>query len=124
MEIELYETQSGECPIKEYLDSLEKKIRAKTYRNIDLLEKNGQYLEMPYSRYICDGIRELRTIQGNNIIRIFYFFVIGNKAVLTNGFTKKTDKTPTKYIELAKRYREDYKRRNLLWNIAIIKNKL
>lgn len=37
-----------------------------------------------------------------------YFFVIGNKAVLTHGFTKKTQKTPIKEIDRAKRYRDDY----------------
>ena len=29
-----------------------------------------------------------------------------------NVFTKKTNKTPTKEIELAKKYREDYLRRD------------
>ena len=37
---------------------------------------------------------------------------MGDKAVLTNGFTKKTNKTPTKEIELARKYRDDYLRRN------------
>ena len=50
--------------------------------------------------------------QSTNITRILYFFVVGDKAILTNGFTKKTNKTPTKEIELAKKYREDYWRRD------------
>lgn len=33
------------------------------------------------------------------------------KAVLTNGFIKKTQKTPRKEIEIAKKYREDFLRR-------------
>lgn len=37
--------------------------------------------------------------------------MIGNKAILTNGFTKKTQKTPKSEIELAKKYRADYERR-------------
>lgn len=40
-----------------------------------------------------------------------YFFFIGNKAVLTNGFTKKTQRTPKSEIELAKKYKADYERR-------------
>ena len=69
-------------------------------------------LRKPYSEYLEDGIFELRTKQSSNITRILYFFVIGNKAVLTNGFTKKSQKTPKKEIELAKKYRKDYERRH------------
>ena len=54
---------------------------------------------------------ELRTKQGSDITRIMYFFFIGNKAVLTNGFTKKTQRTPKSEIELAKKYKADYERR-------------
>lgn len=35
-------------------------------------------------------------------------FVVGNKAVLTNGFIKKTQKTPRAEIEIAKKYKNDY----------------
>ena len=41
-------------------------------------------------------------------IKSAVFFVVGKKIVLTNGFTKKTQKTPKSEIELAKRYRADY----------------
>ena len=34
------------------------------------------------------------------------------KAVLTNGFIKKTQKTPRKEIEKKKKYREDFLRRS------------
>lgn len=57
---------------------------------------------MPYSENIGDGIFELRSIVGNNITRVLYFFMEGNTAILTNGFTKKTQKTPVGEIEKAK----------------------
>ena len=40
------------------------------------------------------------------------FFFVGKKAVLANGFIKKTMKAPNSEIELAKRYRKDYFMRN------------
>ena len=40
--------------------------------------------------------------------RILYFFVVGRRIVLTNGFIKKSQKTPRNEIEKAKRYRADY----------------
>ena len=52
---------------------------------------------------------------GKNIVQHFtqesgldYFFVIGQKIILTNGFIKKTQKTPKAEIALAKKYRNDY----------------
>ena len=66
----------------------------------------------PYSKMIGDGLLELRVKQGNDIVRLLYFFIIGKKIIITNGFTKKTNKTPVSEIELAKRYKQDYEWRN------------
>ena len=89
-EIIFYDTVDGKCPLQDYLDSLEPKLLAKTLRTIDLLENNGINLRGPYSEPIDDGLFELRTKQGSDITRVLYFFFAGNKAILTNGFTKKT----------------------------------
>ena len=111
-EIIFYDTVDGKCPLQDYLDSLEPKLLAKTLRTIDLLENNGINLRGPYSEPIGDGLFELRTKQGSDITRVLYFFFSGNKAILTNGFTKKTKKTPRSEIELARKYKADYERRN------------
>jgi len=37
---------------------------------------------------------------------------VDNKIILTNGFVKKTQKTPTSEIALAKKYKADYEVRN------------
>ncbi len=87
-------------------------MHAKALRTIDLLEANGPLLRDPHSGPMGDGIFELRTKQGSNITRVFYFFFVGQKAVLTNGFVKKTRKAPKAEIELAKKYKADYERRN------------
>ena len=88
-EIILYDTEDGRCPVQELLDSLEPKLLAKTLRTIDLLEMNGPLLREPYSKPLENGIFELRTKQGSDITRVLYFFIVGKKAVLTNGFIKK-----------------------------------
>jgi len=77
-------------------------------RTVDLLRDNGGDLREPYSKPLSDGIFELRIKVGTNITRVLYFFVIGNKIVLTHGFVKKTQKTPPAEIDRAKRYRADY----------------
>jgi len=61
-----------------------------------------------YSKHLEDGIFEIRTKFGSDITRVLYFFVIGRRIILTNGFVKKTQKTPASEIALAKQYRADY----------------
>lgn len=51
---------------------------------------------------------EIRGKSGNNITRVLYFFYYDGKIILTNGFIKKTQKTPKKEIQLAKKRRADY----------------
>ena len=97
--------------MQEFLDSLEPKKKKKTLRTIDLLEVNGPMLRDPYSKPLENGIFELRIKQGSDITRVLYFFVIGKKAILTNGFVKKSQKTPKAEKELAKKYKADYERR-------------
>lgn len=69
---------------------------------------NGPQLREPYSKPLGDGIFEIRTKQSNNITRVLYFFYVGKHMILTNGFIKKTQKTPSDEITLAKKYRADY----------------
>ena len=75
---------------------------------MELLSKNGPDLRKPYSEHLVDGIFELRAKVGTNISRVLYFFVIGKKIVITNGFIKKSQKAPKSEIELAKKYRNEY----------------
>lgn len=91
-----------------FLNTLEVKLRAKAFRDLKLLEEKGTELRLHYSEHLDDGIFELRTKQGTNIIRNLYFFFVGNKRIVTHGFRKKTQKTLPGEIERAKEYRKDY----------------
>jgi len=54
------------------------------------------------------GIYESRIDFGGNTYRILGFFYNGNFVVLTNGFMKKTKKTPTEEIELCTSRMKDF----------------
>lgn len=107
-EVEYYEDKNGEYPVEEFILSQEEKMQAKIFRMITLLEEYGNQLREPYSKELDDKIFELRIKQSSNITRILYFFVVGRKIILTNGFVKKQDKTPPGEIKLAKERRELY----------------
>ena len=107
-EVIFYETLDEECPIEEFLNSFDKKMRAKIIGMLEILEERGNTLREPYSKFLGDGIFELRCKFGSDITRILYFFVYERKIVLTNGFVKKTIKTPVKQIQTAKVRRIDF----------------
>lgn len=65
----------------------------------------------PYRKYLSDGIFELRAKEGYGITCVLYFFYVDQHIILTNGFIKKTQKTPRREIERAKKYCTDYLRR-------------
>lgn len=107
-EVIFYEKPDGRMPAKDFLLSLNKKMRAKMLDMIVLLENNGNELREPYSKSVGNGLFELRAKVGTDISRVLYFFYVDRCIVLTNGFIKKTQKTPREVIERAKRYREDF----------------
>lgn len=55
-----------------------------------------------------DGLYEISVEAGNNIYRIFCCFDKRNLVVLFNAFQKKTQKTPSQEIELAKKLKREY----------------
>jgi phage-related protein len=62
----------------------------------------GVELKEPYTRHLGDKLRELRIEYDRNRYRIIHFFYIDQRIVLLNAFVKKTKKTPTGEIEIAK----------------------
>ena len=111
-DIEFYRFENGKAPVEEFLDSLNPKMRNKAVRSLELLEEFGNTLREPNSKAMGDGLFELRIKFSSDITRIFYFFYVANKIVLTNGFVKKTQRTPPTEIELARKYKADYERRH------------
>lgn len=107
-QVEFYEQKDGTQPVRDFILSLDKKMIAKILDTIKLLQDNGYQLREPYSKHIDDGIFELCIKIGANISRVLYFFYIGQYIILTNGFIKKTQKTPTNEIIKVKKYRADY----------------
>ncbi len=106
-----YEKENGEVPAEEFLICLNVKMRAKLAGLVQILQEKGNELREPYSKHLDDGIFELRGKVGNDISRVLYFFYHDGKIILTNGFVKKTQKTPKKEINRAKNYRMDYMKR-------------
>jgi len=85
------------------------KVKDKIIWTFDLIEELQRVPET-YLKHLenTDALYEIRLQSGSDIFRIFCFFDEGQLVVLTNGFQKKTQKTPTKEIKKALKIKEEY----------------
>ena len=98
----------GKVPMIEFLDFLNVRERAKILVNIEKLVelKNAGLLPKEnLSKYLTEGIFEMRVSFENRIARTLYFYMTKRKIVFTHGFVKKTQKTPLPEILPAKKIR-------------------
>ena len=111
--IEFYEDKNGKSEIYEYIKKLnnnkskENRIKLKKIKAyMEMLSIYGLNLSEPYIKKIDNEIWELRPLKD----RILFASLHNNKFVLLSVFTKKTQKTPKKEIEKAKKNLKDYKK--------------
>lgn len=113
----IYKTKQGKDEISEYLEQLSQRAKnnkdariklSKIIQCLDLLTEYGTRVGEPYTKHIDEDIWELRPTSD----RIFYAYWKDNTFILLHHFKKKTQKTPSKEIEQAKRNLKDWKERN------------
>ena len=75
---------------------------ARFVRYAERMEIYGPDLGMPHTKAMGDGLFELRLKAGEGIARVFYCTRIGRRIVMLHHFIKKTDKTPTKELLIAR----------------------
>ena len=111
-EIKYYESESGRCPVEEFLLELETKQFEKVMWVLRLVEDLPQ-VPVQYLKKLqgTDDIWEVRVQFGGNIFRLLGFMDGSSWVVLTNGFVKKSQKTPDSEIHLAETRKKDYLRR-------------
>lgn len=65
-------------------------------------------IQQKWVKKLDQNLYEIRSRQSSNIQRAIYFQIVGNDYVITHGFTKKTQRTPQREINHAKRIRDEY----------------
>jgi phage-related protein len=107
--INFYRLPNGQSPVESFLDSLTGKQAQKVLWVLQSIEEL-ETIPRQYFKKLVDSedIWEVRVQFGNDIFRLLGFFDSGTLLILTNGFAKKTQKTPPQEIALAVRRKNDY----------------
>lgn len=112
-EIRFYKNAVGVQPVKNYIREL--KAKAPTNKDARLhykkitdyiryLQRQGTRLGEKYTKHIDGDLWELRPLDD----RIIFFCWNGRQFVLLHQFRKKTQKTPSREIETAKRRMKEF----------------
>ncbi|MDE0145605.1 MAG: type II toxin-antitoxin system RelE/ParE family toxin [Nitrospira sp.] len=108
-EIIFYRTESGGCPIEEFLDALTSQQARKVAWVLQLIEELDAVPVQYFKKLVnTDGIWEVRVPFGGNTFRLLGFLERGNVVILTHGFQKKTQETPKKEIKIAENRKKGY----------------
>ncbi|MDP2927634.1 MAG: type II toxin-antitoxin system RelE/ParE family toxin [Candidatus Omnitrophota bacterium] len=88
--------ERGDNLVRDFIESLPVKERAKVFAYISELKKQGNNLRRPMAGYLENGIYELRPRDN----RIFYFFYLKGNAVLVHAINKRTREIPRNDLNL------------------------
>ncbi len=113
--VEFYETESGRCPIREFLDGLKETDPNDFAAILAGLAKlrNRQYHRPPLSKPIGGDLFELRHV-GKLNTRVLYFFAKGQRIIAVHGIRNKAK-------EISKRDRKAALERKVDW---LLRNQL
>jgi phage-related protein len=88
--------------VERFILELPSGLAAKYFRFTDLMLEFGANLGMPHTRPMSDGLFELRVKGKEGIARVFYCTLVGKRIVMLHGFIKKSRKTPSKELKIAR----------------------
>jgi len=111
--IEFYETLSGSCPVREFLDDLgttDPDDHAAVLAGLNKLKDNINHKE-PLSKPLGAGLFEMRHV-GKLNTRILWFFMRGRRIILVHGIRNKGHKIRQADLTLAARRQADWAARN------------
>ena len=110
--VEFYETESGACPVRDFLEDLKVTDPDDFAAVIAGLAKlrNRQYHREPLSKALGNGLFEMRHV-GKLNTRIIWFFMKNRRIVALHGICNKGQAIPARDLDTARERMRDWRRR-------------
>ena len=101
--INYWRTSSGKAPVRKYIDDIESdEERAELFSALNGIQENGTDAIGVDFRQIEGKLWELKIKTHGKQHRIFYIVMKGSEMILLHAYLKKTQKAPTREIDIAK----------------------
>jgi phage-related protein len=100
--IEFYTTGAGHVPVRDFIDNMPAKTRAKVFHTLELVEEYGLSIGEPHIKHLEKDLWELRisALEGN------YRFLVTEKQnrviLMIHAFQKKSHETPIRELRTAR----------------------
>src|SRR5437762_2376160 len=109
--VEFYETATGVCPVREFLEDLRDRDPDDFAAVLAGLAKlrNRQYHREPLSKALNNGLFELRHV-GKLNTRILWFFARGRRIVAVHGIRNKGQSIPARDLQTARERMFDWQK--------------
>jgi phage-related protein len=104
----LYYHEGNRSPVRDFIDTLPPKTKAKVLRNLLLLSEFGLELGWPLVSNVDRNIWELRTVYQGNQYRLLFSLVPEKTFLVLHGFQKKSAKLPERELEIARKRLKRY----------------
>jgi phage-related protein len=115
--IDFYKTVTGVSPVEDFIDTLSDTQTQKILWVMKLVRELNHVPSQYFTKLVnTDDIWEVRVQTGGNIFRLLGFIEGDCLIILTNGFQKKTQKTPRREIELAQARKREHQGREVINN--------
>jgi phage-related protein len=110
--VEFYETESGACPMQDFLEDMKVTDPDDFAAVIAGLAKlrNRQYHREPLSKALGNGLFEMRHV-GKLNTRIIWFFMKNRRIVALHGIRNKGQAIPARDLDTARERMRDWRRR-------------
>ena len=95
--------------VEDGIQGLPASFVARFVRYAERMEIYGPNLGMPHTRAMGEGLFELRLKAAEGIARVFYCTIVERQIVVLHQFRKKSQKTPKREIEIARKRMKEYK---------------
>ncbi|MBI5383875.1 MAG: type II toxin-antitoxin system RelE/ParE family toxin [Verrucomicrobia bacterium] len=107
--VNFYTTAGGRAPVQEFLDALPPKAARKVLWVLQAIEDLPRVPEQYLKKLTgTRDIWEVRADFASDSFRLLGFWEAGHLIIVTNGFAKKTQKTPPGEIRLAEARRLEH----------------
>ena len=106
--VRFYIARNGRSPIKDFIDSAQKSLRAKVTKQINTLQQFDLTVENPYLRKVSGTPLWESRILGKDSTRIICVTVVNKEIVIIHIFRKKDNKMSSRDLKISlKRYKEE-----------------